>query len=87
MQTFYTQHDNGVKLIDPAGEMLIEKWESYATQLANVSNDDLVQALVTIIKIEKLDISQNAVVLLGRDTRYCSSRSFVSVIHHLRIFS
>ena len=27
--------DNGVKLIDPMGEMLKETWEKYATQLAN----------------------------------------------------
>ena len=27
--------DNGVKLVDPAGEMLEHKWEALATQIAN----------------------------------------------------
>ena len=29
------EEDNGVKLVDPMGEMLKESWEKYATQLAN----------------------------------------------------
>uniref|UniRef100_H2YFB2 Phosphoacetylglucosamine mutase n=1 Tax=Ciona savignyi TaxID=51511 RepID=H2YFB2_CIOSA len=29
------EHDNGVKLIDPQGEMLAQSWESLATALAN----------------------------------------------------
>lgn len=29
------EEDNGVKLIDPEGEMLHESWEPYATWLAN----------------------------------------------------
>ena len=28
--------DNGLKLIDPKGEMLDQSWESIATNLANV---------------------------------------------------
>ena len=27
--------DNGVKLVDPAGEMLEQAWEAIATQVAN----------------------------------------------------
>ena len=30
------EEDNGVKLIDPAGEMLEAAWETHATSLANV---------------------------------------------------
>jgi phosphoacetylglucosamine mutase len=30
------EEDNGVKLIDPQGEMLEASWENYATLLANV---------------------------------------------------
>ena len=30
------EEDNGVKLIDPDGEMLEASWETYATNLANV---------------------------------------------------
>lgn len=28
--------DNGVKLVDPYGEMLEQSWEALATQIANV---------------------------------------------------
>lgn len=31
------EHDNGVKLVDPEGEMLEQSWEVLATELANVS--------------------------------------------------
>ena len=30
------EEDNGVKLVDPLGEMLESTWEMYATDLANV---------------------------------------------------
>jgi phosphoacetylglucosamine mutase len=29
------EEDNGVKLVDPLGEMLEMSWEQYATRLAN----------------------------------------------------
>ncbi len=29
------EQDNGVKLVDPAGEMLEQSWEAVATELAN----------------------------------------------------
>lgn len=29
--------DNGVKLVDPMGEMLEQSWEKWATKLANVT--------------------------------------------------
>ena len=58
-------------MIDPAGEMLAEKWESYATQLANVENDGLVKKLQNIIENESIKVEENATVFLARDTR-CS---------------
>jgi len=30
--------DNGVKIVDPGGEMLIGVWEGYATSLVNTSD-------------------------------------------------
>lgn len=30
------EEDNGVKLVDPKGEMLESSWEAHATYLANV---------------------------------------------------
>ena len=42
--------DNGVKLVDPAGEMLEQSWEGVATQLANCADVDLPQQLNSSIK-------------------------------------
>ncbi len=30
------EEDNGVKLVDPHGEMIEKAWEEYATEIANV---------------------------------------------------
>ena len=34
-------HDNGVKLVDPAGEMLEQEWEGVDTKLANCPDTKL----------------------------------------------
>ena len=31
--------DNGVKLVDPMGEMLAQSWEAHATKLANARSE------------------------------------------------
>lgn len=67
------EEDNGVKLIDPMGEMLTQSWEGYATQLANAEQEDLVSALKDIIAKESIDLSQEANVFVGRDTRSSSA--------------
>ncbi|XP_013185087.2 phosphoacetylglucosamine mutase [Amyelois transitella] len=66
--------DNGVKLIDPDGEMLEESWEEIATRLANVSDNDLESTTVEIIKQVNADMSLKASVFIGMDTRYTSPR-------------
>lgn len=64
------EHDNGVKLVDPRGEMLESSWESHATVLANASStDELISALHDLIKIAKIDVSKPARVVYARDTR------------------
>lgn len=67
------EEDNGVKLIDPMGEMLVETWEGYATQLANAEDADLLTALKDIIAKEEISMSQEANVFVGRDTRSSSA--------------
>ncbi|CAG8446834.1 11150_t:CDS:10 [Diversispora eburnea] len=48
--------DNGVKLVDPYGEMLHQSWEGYATQLANAqTEDELVEIIKTIVKEFDID--------------------------------
>ncbi|KAK4702567.1 phosphoacetylglucosamine mutase, partial [Phenoliferia sp. Uapishka_3] len=62
--------DNGVKLVDPDGEMLTSSWESYATLLANAnSSTDLIHALAQVIAESKIDLKSTATVVYGHDTR------------------
>lgn len=66
------EEDNGVKLVDPLGDMLTQAWEVYATQLANAEQDDLLTALKDIILKESINMSQEASVFIGKDTRSSS---------------
>ncbi|ORY41588.1 Phosphoacetylglucosamine mutase [Rhizoclosmatium globosum] len=65
------EKDNGVKLVEPLGEMLVQSWEGYATELANATSsaDAITSALESIIAKEKIDLSQPARVVVARDTR------------------
>lgn len=51
------------------GEMVTPAWEGYATQLANAEQEDLLTALKDIVKKEAINMSQEAHVFVGRDTR------------------
>ncbi|GMR44641.1 hypothetical protein PMAYCL1PPCAC_14836, partial [Pristionchus mayeri] len=65
------EHDNGVKIIDPKGEMLVADWEEYATELINASDEEFptaVRALETSLNDPPLG-SVTSVVVCGRDTR------------------
>lgn len=64
--------DNGVKLVDPAGEMLEASWEKIATNLANVADADVSSTIQNIIKIHEIDENATATVIIGRDTRSSS---------------
>lgn len=64
--------DNGIKLIDPAGEMLETSWETIATTLANVQDNDLISMLTHISTTENIDLSAPARVITGMDTRKSS---------------
>lgn len=66
------EEDNGVKLIDPDGEMLEAEWESLATLLANVSDEKISDSLETIASQHNIDISNAAHVVFARDTRASS---------------
>ncbi|CAH0401646.1 unnamed protein product [Chilo suppressalis] len=66
--------DNGVKLIDPDGEMLEQSWEEIATRLANVSDNDLESTTAEVIKQVNADMALKASVFIGMDTRYTSPR-------------
>ncbi|KAA1471539.1 phosphoacetylglucosamine mutase [Dentipellis sp. KUC8613] len=64
------EHDNGVKLVDPRGEMLEAAWEVHATSLANAATtSDFVEQLEALVRSAKIDLSKPARVVYARDTR------------------
>ncbi|PYH28898.1 phosphoacetylglucosamine mutase PCM1 [Aspergillus neoniger CBS 115656] len=72
--------DNGVKLIDPMGEMLEAEWETYATRLANAPLDKVGDVFDELIKEIDVSMENPARVVFARDTRASGSR-LVSVIN------
>ncbi|KAJ7783739.1 phosphoacetylglucosamine mutase [Mycena maculata] len=64
------EQDNGVKLVDPRGEMLDTSWEIYATALSNAqTTDDFILELDKFVQTAKIDLSKPARVVYARDTR------------------
>jgi len=61
--------DNGVKLVDPAGEMLEQAWEAIATEVANADDEKLGEVIEQLVEKEKIDLSVEANVYIGKDTR------------------
>ncbi|CCD27480.1 phosphoacetylglucosamine mutase PCM1 NDAI_0K02890 [Naumovozyma dairenensis CBS 421] len=67
--------DNGVKIIEPNGSMLLQEWEPKATQFANIaaneSFDEFYQLLIdSIVTLENdLNIKQPPTLILGHDSR------------------
>ncbi|KAH8298620.1 hypothetical protein KR018_001665 [Drosophila ironensis] len=71
--------DNGVKLVDPKGEMLDQSWEAIATDLVNVSDQELEQHVAKIIKDNNIDVTTSSQVFVGMDNRYHSPRLLKAV--------
>ncbi|TEB35214.1 phosphoacetylglucosamine mutase [Coprinellus micaceus] len=63
------EEDNGVKLVDPRGEMLEAAWEHHATLLANSPNEEFVSTLYDFIRDTRIDMSKPSRVVYARDTR------------------
>ncbi|KAM5163165.1 phosphoacetylglucosamine mutase [Mantella aurantiaca] len=74
------EEDNGVKLVDPMGEMLAQEWEGYATKLANAEERELQMVLTNIIKQESINMQQAPFIAIGRDTRPSSETLSCAVI-------
>lgn len=74
------EEDNGVKLVDPLGEMLALCWEEYATRLANAEEQDVLSVLMDISKKEAVNLQQDAFIVVGRDTRPSSKKLSQAVI-------
>jgi phosphoacetylglucosamine mutase len=74
------ERDNGVKLVDPHGEMLDQSWESYATRLANAEDDNLEQEIGQVVEELKIQLDAPAKVIVGRDTRATGTRFALAVV-------
>lgn len=62
--------DNGLKAVDPRGEMLESSWEPHCTAAANASTtSELISVLETLISVAKIDLAAPATVIYGHDTR------------------
>ncbi|XP_044266690.1 phosphoacetylglucosamine mutase [Tribolium madens] len=61
--------DNGVKLVDPMGEMLEQSWEKWATKFANVGDDQLEETINEIIKEYDIPMTDRVEIVVGKDTR------------------
>lgn len=75
------EQDNGVKLVDPMGEMLEQSWERIATELVNVSDADLEGQIAKICTEQQIDNNEPAKVYVGMDTRYHSPQLAKAVLN------
>ncbi|XP_033227508.1 phosphoacetylglucosamine mutase [Belonocnema kinseyi] len=66
--------DNGLKLVDPSGEMLETAWEKIATDLVNADDNNFVPTLRKVIKDQGINEAAPATIILGRDTRKSSPK-------------
>lgn len=74
------EQDNGVKLVDPMGEMLESSWEKIATRLANVTDNELEGEIAKIIEQQDITIGSSNCVYVGMDTRYHSPGLLKAVV-------
>ncbi|KAI1175101.1 phosphoglucomutase/phosphomannomutase domain-containing protein [Nemania sp. FL0916] len=62
--------DNGVKIVDPLGDMLEQEWEAHATNLVNApSHEELADYFVKLAELLRIDLASSGKVIAGRDTR------------------
>lgn len=67
--------DNGVKIVEAMGDMLVPEWELSATKLCNVHDpQSFVDAVQQLAASEKIQASTNGAVIVGRDTRPSGER-------------
>ncbi|KAJ5611661.1 Phosphoacetylglucosamine mutase [Penicillium herquei] len=66
--------DNGVKLVDPMGEMLEAEWEEYATKLANAPLESIAEVYSQLAENINVPMGNAARVVFARDTRASGSR-------------
>ncbi|CEP63370.1 phosphoacetylglucosamine mutase PCM1 LALA0_S08e00870g [Lachancea lanzarotensis] len=69
--------DNGVKIVEPRGEMLEQSWEKHATQLANCASESYASFatnLEELVKTLKIDTNRSGGIAVARDSRESGPR-------------
>ena len=62
--------DNGVKIVDPLGDMLEQEWEVFATKLVNApTHEELADYFFQLAESQRIDLKSTGKVIGGRDTR------------------
>lgn len=62
--------DNGVKIVDPLGDMLEQSWEKFVTDVVNSGEDSFEEKIMSIIRSNEIDTSIDGCLFLGWDTRF-----------------
>ncbi|RDL42306.1 putative phosphoacetylglucosamine mutase [Venustampulla echinocandica] len=75
--------DNGIKLVDPMGEMLENSWEAYSTELANAKDEDVVTVYRSLEERLKINKDEQARVIFARDTRPSGPKLVTALVHAL----
>uniref|UniRef100_A0A8D8MG93 Phosphoacetylglucosamine mutase n=1 Tax=Cacopsylla melanoneura TaxID=428564 RepID=A0A8D8MG93_9HEMI len=78
------EQDNGIKLIDPSGEMLEQSWEPVATELVQIKNDQVKEYVET--KLSNIEEGMPSTVIVGYDTRPSSKPLLEAALDGLRVF-
>ncbi|KAL9932767.1 hypothetical protein V8E36_008466 [Tilletia maclaganii] len=79
--------DNGLKMVDPRGEMLENSWEAYCTEIANVTSPaELISALEKLVQTTHIDLSTPATVVFAHDTRPSSPALVKAIVAGLAAF-
>lgn len=76
--------DNGVKLVDPMGEMLEASWEGYSTTLANVPNSEIANIYHKLEVDLKINPETPARVIYARDTRPSGPKLVAALVDGLK---
>jgi phosphoacetylglucosamine mutase len=75
--------DNGVKLVDPMGEMLEQSWEAYSTELANAPDESVIAVYQKLEKELKIIQETTPRVIFGRDTRTSGPKLVAALVDAL----
>jgi phosphoacetylglucosamine mutase len=76
--------DNGVKLVDPMGEMLEASWEGYTTTLANAPNSEVANVYHKLEVDLKINPETPARVIYARDTRPSGPKLVAALVDGLK---